>query len=80
MKRNEEYIQYERGYRQAIRDKKLESFAPRTIILFILIILAFAHPIIPFLFLVLWTILDFIEWKNERKYGKDYKPPKEWEC
>ena len=79
MKRNKEWIWFERGYRQAFSDKKIESFPVKFTGIGLLIALSFIEPFIPLTAFVMWSVFEYFEWREEKKYGVDYSPPREWE-
>jgi len=79
MKRNKERIWFEKGYRQAVSDKKIESFPVKFTGIGLLIALSFIEPFISLTAFVMWSIFEYFQWRDEKKYGVDYDPPREWE-
>lgn len=79
MKRNEDRIHFDNGYRQAVRDKELENFWPKIIGFWgILITAAFSWPL-AFTILVWYSLFEFFNYRDEKKHGRDEEVPAMWE-
>lgn len=74
--RNKETMWFQKGYKQAVSDRKIESFVPRTLGIYILIALAFVDPMIPLAFFTPYAAFDYFEWRDEKTWAPDYEPPR----
>lgn len=79
MKRNTDRIEFDRGYRQACRDRKIEGFWPRIIAFWAIFIVTYVSPVITITFLIIYTIFEYSEHRDTKKYGRDEKIPPMWE-
>lgn len=79
MKRNTDRIYFDRGYRQAYRDKKIEGFWPRIVAFWAIFILSAIAWWLALTFLFIYTIFEYSEYRDSKKYGKDEKVPPMWE-
>ena len=79
MKRNKEYIWFDRGYRQAISDKKVESFPAKFIGLGFVVSVSFFEPMLSLAAFLMWSGFEYFEWREEKKYGVDYDVPSQWD-
>lgn len=79
MKRNEDRLWFDRGYRQAMRDNSLESFWPKMIGFWGLFVVAvFYWPAA--LFILTWySLFSYIEHRDKKKHGRDEDVPPMWE-
>jgi len=79
MKRNEDRIWFDRGYSQAVSDRKIESFPARFTGIGFLVAISFFDPAFSAGIFIFWSILEYLEWRDEKKYGVDHEVPKTWE-
>lgn len=79
MKRNEDRLWFDRGYRQAMRDSSLDAFWPRLIgFWFLLGVAIFYWPAAVFI-LSWYTLFSYIEYRDKKKHGRDEDVPPLWE-
>lgn len=79
MKRNEKRLWFDKGYRQAIRDRELDSFWPTIISVWCLFAMTTWKWQVALALLIGYTVFEYMEYRDRKKYGEDEKTPSVWE-
>jgi hypothetical protein len=79
MKRNEERIWFNKGYREGCNDTRKDAFWPKIIGVWSLILVSWWHLPVALIFLAFYTAFEYFEYRDREKFRPDVEVPPLWE-